>query len=79
MCLEPYISDHAVLRYLERVHGIDVEAIRKTMMSPAVHAAVMIGGDTVKLSSGARLKLQGHVVQTVLSREMAERDNRRVR
>ncbi|MGK7661148.1 MULTISPECIES: hypothetical protein [unclassified Marinovum] len=25
------VSDHAVLRYLERVHGVDVEAIRREL------------------------------------------------
>ena len=76
---KPYISDHAVLRYLERVKGVDVEAARAEMMSASVATAIDIGCDTVKLGNGARLKLQGHVVQTVLTREMAERDNRRAR
>jgi len=61
-----YISDHAVLRYLERVRGIDIEAVRAEMMSPAIDTAVQFGCDTVKLGNGARLKLVGDVVQTVL-------------
>lgn len=61
-----YISDHAVLRYLERVKGVDIEAIRAEMMSPAVDTAARIGCDTVRMGNGARLKLVGDVVQTVL-------------
>ena len=61
-----YISDHAVLRYLERVKGVDIEAIRAEMMSPAVDTAAQIGCDTVKMGNGTRLKLVGDVVQTVL-------------
>lgn len=29
---EPLISDHAIIRYLERVKGFDIEAIKKEMM-----------------------------------------------
>lgn len=24
----PFVSDHAILRYLERAHGLDIEAVR---------------------------------------------------
>ena len=30
------VSDHAVLRYLERVHGVDVEAVRREVDRPPV-------------------------------------------
>lgn len=65
-----HISDHALLRYLERVKGVNMAAIRAEMLSPALTAAVAIGCNTVKLGCGARLILHGHVVQTVLSKEM---------
>ena len=68
-----YISDHAVLRFLERVKGVDIEAIRAEMMSPAVDTAVAIGCDTVKLGNGARLRLVGDVVQTVLPKAKKRR------
>lgn len=61
-----YVSDHCVLRYLERVVGIDIEAIRDELASPTVQQAVEIGCDTVILGSGARLKLKGDTVATVL-------------
>jgi hypothetical protein len=47
------ITDHSLLRYIERVWHIDVEAAQ-------------IGCDTVKMGNGARLKLKGNVVATVL-------------
>jgi hypothetical protein len=61
-----YVTDHAVLRYLQRVHGIDVEAIRRKLSVPAIETAAAIGCDTVKLGDGTRLKLHGDVVATVL-------------
>jgi hypothetical protein len=61
------ISDHAVIRFLERVYGVDIDAVRRQMQSPALDAAVRIGCRTVKRGDGTRLKLRGHVVTTVLS------------
>jgi hypothetical protein len=62
------ISDHAVLRYLERVKGVDVEAARAEIALSAglIDAASKIGCDTIKLGNGARLKLKGKTVATVL-------------
>lgn len=60
-----YISDHAVLRYLERIKGIDIDAIRAEMATPGVEVAPRLGCVTVVMSNGARLKLTGDVVSTV--------------
>lgn len=61
-----YVTDHAVLRYLERVEGIDVEAVRKKLSLAAVDKASAFGCDTIVMGNGARLKLHGNVVATVL-------------
>ena len=37
------ITDHAVLRWLERVHGVDVEGFRQQLLSE-VEAAAVVGG-----------------------------------
>lgn len=37
---EPFISDHAVVRYLERVKGLDIEAIKKEMMPDKLRAMI---------------------------------------
>lgn len=66
----PFVSDHAILRYLERVKGVNMDNIRAEMMSPAVHAAVQVGCNTVIMGNGARLRLHGNVVQTVLAKGM---------
>ena len=34
------ISDHAMIRYLERVLGMDVEVLRRTMLTPSQLAMV---------------------------------------
>lgn len=62
------ISDHAVLRYIERVWGVNVDKARAEMQSSetVIDAAAKFGCDTVKMPNGARLKLKGEIVCTVL-------------
>jgi hypothetical protein len=59
-----FVTDHAVLRYLERHHGIDVEAIRTSMNVHGIDVAAEFGCATVKLGNGVRLKLRGDVACT---------------
>lgn len=67
------ITDHAVLRYLERRHGIDVEAIRAAMNVRGIDIAADFGCATVVLGDGSRLKLKGDVACTCFEK----RKNRR--
>lgn len=49
----PYeASDHAVIRYLERVKGMDIQAIRTEMASECAQAKE-ICGDRIRIASGA--------------------------
>lgn len=61
-----YVSDHCCLRYIERVLGIDVEAIRQKIASPTVEKAIDFGCETVVLGTGQRIILHGDVAVTVL-------------
>lgn len=61
-----YVSDHAVLRYLERVKGLDIEAIRAELTSPMIDQAAAFGCDTIIRGDGSRFKLHGDIVATVL-------------
>lgn len=60
------VTDHAVLRFVERVLGVDVEAIRRHLANPAVDRATEFGASTVILADGTRLKLRDGAVVTVL-------------
>lgn len=64
-----YVSDHAVLRWLERVAGVDVEAVRRHLSVDAVDTAAKIGCGTVIMGDGVRLKLTGDVVSTVIEKK----------
>lgn len=54
------VTDHAVLRYLEREHGIDVELVRRHLAAPAQTAAEL-GAVAVQVE---RVKLVVRVMAT---------------
>ncbi|WP_238121976.1 MULTISPECIES: hypothetical protein [unclassified Xanthobacter] len=60
----PTVSDHAVLRELERRFGIDVEAVRRDIAT-RVRAAVAAGAVGV-VADGLRYILRGSHVVTVI-------------
>lgn len=66
-----WVSDHAVLRYLQRVKGIDVEGIRAQLAAAPIALAAEQGCDTI-LRHDCTMKLQGDVVSTVLPRRGKE-------
>ncbi len=67
--METHITDHALIRWLERVKGIDMDIIRAEMSSAAIDTASRFarGGEcSVILSSGVRVLVRAGVVQTAL-------------
>lgn len=70
----PEVSDHAVVRYLERVAGVDIEAVRRLILADVVRKAVeTFGTGKVQHPDGFRVVFEernvvtiyaaGHVVQ----------------
>lgn len=61
------VTDHAVIRYLERVQGLDVVAVRRQILHPAVIEAVSVlgGNGSYPHPDGYVLKMAGGVVVTV--------------
>ena len=39
---EPVVTEHAMLRYLERVEGLDMEELRRKVMSPEMESQILI-------------------------------------
>lgn len=62
----PHITDHAILRYLERSYGLNVDAIRAEMATPVVELASGFGCGTVVGRNGCRLIIRDGIVATVL-------------
>ena len=60
------VTDHAVLRHLERAYGLDVDAIRAEIASPVVALADGFGCGSVIGLHGTRVIIRDGVVVTVL-------------
>jgi hypothetical protein len=60
---KPSVTDHAVLRYLERIAAIDVEAIRQRIHEDA-HQALVSGATGITVN-GIAYRIQDGVVVTV--------------
>jgi len=61
--LNPMVSDHAVLRFLERCHGLDVEVIR-AQIRESVQTGVRYGASAV-IADGVKYVLREETVVTV--------------
>lgn len=61
----PSVSDHAVLRYLERIMGVDVEAIRAGLLTNDVKAAIRAGATSVTIE-GVKFRVVGSKIVTVV-------------
>ena len=78
----PRISDHALVRFLERAGGLDVDQLRSAIgasLARAHTAAVEIGGgDHLIVADGLTWVVRGGVVVTVAPRGSAEVDALRI-
>lgn len=57
------VSDHAVLRYMERAMGLDIETVRQHIADTCAGAAA-VGAVCVR-SEGFRFEISGNAVITV--------------
>lgn len=66
-----HITDHAMLRYLERVQGIDIEELRNSLSQKATRAyaaAESIGGGEYAIKvDGFRMRVQSDHVVTIVA------------
>lgn len=67
--IEPYVSDHAVIRYFERVYGLDIAALRAEILTPEVKAAILAGASCVMVR-GHRAPVENFAIKTILSKGM---------
>lgn len=62
---EPRVSDHALVRWLERVMGYDVEAVRASILTPERAEMIRMGATAIK-ANGVSLKVVDNTVVTIL-------------
>lgn len=65
--LEPHVSDHAIIRYLERVEGLDVDSIRKKILTPFISDAARLGALSAS-TGGFKYVFKNSTVITVIPR-----------
>lgn len=63
----PFVSDHAVLRYLERSCGVPIEEIRRAIAKGCARGA-SVGAPCVRFAGGRVLVIEGRVVTTLNAR-----------
>lgn len=75
---EHRVSDHAILRYLERAKGIDVEAVRAHIL--ALCKPAMAAGATALRSEGVQFQFSrtGAVVTVLPLSKMANKTKHRL-
>ena len=67
---EPVISEHAIIRYLQRVKGLDIEEIKNAMLDDRLkHAIVTLGDGKYPIGNGHYVVVKNRVIVTVYSRK----------
>jgi hypothetical protein len=61
-----HVTNHAVLRFQERVEFVSIEEVRERLNSPVIQQAAEFGAPYVRLPGGQCVLLQGHTVITIL-------------
>lgn len=65
----PGVTDHAIVRYLERAAGLDIDEVRRRILPPALEALARKGGRgtfPIPGEEGMRAVIDNGVVVTVL-------------
>lgn len=65
----PTITDHALLRYMERMHGIDIAALKADLLTEALVGAIKAGATAMQTTEGTFV-ISGSSVTTFLSKDM---------
>lgn len=63
------VTDHAVLRYLQRVKGIDIEAVRDEILAHDAAGLIdQLGNAKIPIGNGCRIVVEDYTVVTVLEK-----------
>lgn len=62
---DPIVSEHALLRWIERVEKHDIDAVRVRMLSPAVVEAIRFAGSGKVRHDGVMIIFKNNTIVTV--------------
>lgn len=82
--INPKVSDHAIVRFLERVHGVDMMSVKAQMLSAEVLSAMAVSRrngnrDRHVRHGGCDFVVRGDTLVTCLGPDQARGQRRRVR
>ncbi len=60
------VSDHALVRFLERGLGIDIEEIKSQMLGKSARAMTRLGDGRYPISKGCKAIVTNRIVVTVI-------------
>lgn len=64
---EPMVTEHALLRYIERVYGVDLEEIKNQILTPTTIKAIKtLGSGKYPLQAGGKAVVKGLNVISVI-------------
>jgi hypothetical protein len=63
---EPVVSEHALLRYLERVKGVDLNVIRKEILDGRVDQIRHLKTCDIRMANGLKMVVKNCVVVTLI-------------
>lgn len=63
----PIVSEHALLRYIERIHGIDIEEVRKRILTSAtIQAARIVKSGKFPLEGGGQAIIKNNTIVSIV-------------
>lgn len=60
------VSDHALVRYMERKHGYNFDAMRNEILTPIVLEAIEVKAKSV-LSNGLNFRIVDGIIVTIMT------------
>jgi len=64
---QPVVSEHAILRYAERVMGLDISEVQKQIMTPSILRAIeTLGSGKIPLANGVVAIVKDKVVVSIV-------------
>lgn len=63
------VSEHAIIRYLERVRGFDMEDVRREMIMPSIEPQIKTFRSGTFPGPRCKLRVKNNVVMTVITKD----------
>ena len=69
------ITDHALLRYVERIFRIDVDAVRREILTDGVAKCIELGASTITVN-GVQFRVKDRSIVTVIGNDQKNHQKR---